>query len=100
MKVTKYIKIEFFSNLVKRDWRQFMRYLRGMYLCIYSRDGGLYYIDDLASPRDFWVSVNKDDDGKYKVYDFAFYSIHSGKDELVPRNGELAKRYKLALDKK
>lgn len=61
---------------------------------IFSRDRKLYYVAGLDHhrPKD-WVAVDPDDDGKYKVYSFAFYEVKSGDHERRPIADPLVVRY-------
>lgn len=61
---------------------------------IFSRDESLYYVTrfDHHRPKS-WVSVNPNEDGKYKVLPFAFYEVKSGKWEMRPESDELVQRY-------
>ncbi len=60
---------------------------------IYSRDGKLFYtMPRGVRPRD-WMALEKDAEGKYQCYPFAFYEIKSGRREWVSHSHELVKRY-------
>jgi hypothetical protein len=62
----------------------------------YSRDEQLYYIVDGNHRPKNWVAVNKDEEGKYEVYPFAFYEIKSGKEVSIDDpewKSELYERY-------
>lgn len=60
----------------------------------YDRAGKLYYVSDFQFFRPTtWLSVEKDADGKYATYPFAFYEIKGGREEQVPVDHELVRLY-------
>lgn len=66
-----------------------------MYTVRYSRDEKFFYVNcfDFGMARHWCAVVPGEMDEKYEVLPFAFYDLKAGREEELPEDHELVKRY-------